>query len=385
MKLRFLKILDYRFILPILVFVQLISCENNEEFVSTIVDGDVPNSSFVSSSGSLEVNFTNTSENFESSYWLFGDGSNSTEESPTHTYAIAGKYNVTLKTNSPAGYSSTTTKELNVAGPASATYTVTPVFRYTMRFDASGSQNISSVKWDFGDGSPGSTERTLDHDFPSEGKYTVTLTVRGLLGDQEVFTQEVEVIDQEVDLISGGNMEMESSGKWSNWSNQNNNPPVFGYTQDSPTTGEGSCLKFNSFTAPADGSINQLIYQEVEVVKGAKYKLSAQVKIPAGAYQSYIQFYISEDPNSWIEDASNPDANHFLCLNTWHGWNSTAIDGDLLEAVKANGAYGIGVGTDGVYTAKSDQKVYIGIQVGSWSGYSNGDVLIDQVKFIRIE
>ena len=42
------------------------------------------------------VKFTNQSENAESYRWEFGDGTTSTEESPTHTYSQCGFYNVNL-------------------------------------------------------------------------------------------------------------------------------------------------------------------------------------------------------------------------------------------------------------------------------------------------
>ena len=61
------------------------------------------------------------------------------------------------------------------------------------------------------------------------------------------------------------------------------------------------------------------------------------------------------------------------------------VDGDLYQAVQANGGYGLGASTGGIYTATETGKLYIGIQVGTWSGYSNGDILVDEVKFIRVE
>lgn len=45
----------------------------------------------------LDVSFTNCSENALSHKWDFGDGSQSEEESPVHTYADPGDYTVTLE------------------------------------------------------------------------------------------------------------------------------------------------------------------------------------------------------------------------------------------------------------------------------------------------
>ena len=42
------------------------------------------------------VSFTNLSSNYESVFWDFGDGQTSTDENPTHTYALNGSYTVIL-------------------------------------------------------------------------------------------------------------------------------------------------------------------------------------------------------------------------------------------------------------------------------------------------
>jgi hypothetical protein len=51
--------------------------------------------SHVNSGGGV-VSFTNTSQMISSSYWSFGDGNYSNQNSPTHTYSSNGLYNVTL-------------------------------------------------------------------------------------------------------------------------------------------------------------------------------------------------------------------------------------------------------------------------------------------------
>ena len=44
----------------------------------------------------LTVQFTDLSQNAESRSWDFGDGTNSTEQNPTHTYSTVGTYTVKL-------------------------------------------------------------------------------------------------------------------------------------------------------------------------------------------------------------------------------------------------------------------------------------------------
>lgn len=67
----------------------------------------------------LDVTFTNTSKDSESYSWDFGDGASSSEESPVHTYAGAGCYDVVLTAN---GQGLTETKEYQVLVTAAATF-----------------------------------------------------------------------------------------------------------------------------------------------------------------------------------------------------------------------------------------------------------------------
>jgi len=380
MKQIFIKLFYCFSILGVLAFT---SCQKNEIFTSKVMDGAKPTASFTNTSGSLAVTFTNTSTSGDSYFWQFGDGTSSIEQSPVHTYSSAGLYTVTLKTNSTAGYSSTVSKQFGVAGPATAAYTATSLFGLNYFMNATTSANYASVAWDFGDNTTSAVAK-VDHRFPAYGNYTVKLTVTGILGDIVVKTQTVTIADG--NLLRGGDMEAGASAYWSVWSSQTNNPPVYGFTGAKPSTGYDGCLRFPSFTNSA--GFNELIYQAVSVVAGKQYQLSAQVKAAAGGKNDYLQFYVSTSPDTWIESSAS-NANYFLCLNNYHAWGSTsssttAIDGDLYTATLSNGSYGLGVATGGIYTATTTGTVYIGIQCGVYGGTSNGDILVDNVKFVQI-
>lgn len=56
-----------------------------------------------SQNGTGTVNFTNTSTHAISYDWNFGDGTNSTEASPSHTYSSFGAFTVTLTADGPGG------------------------------------------------------------------------------------------------------------------------------------------------------------------------------------------------------------------------------------------------------------------------------------------
>lgn len=74
----------------------------------------------ISATNFLEVSFENFSQNATSYSWDFGDGSAaSTEESPTHTYAAAGEYDVTL-TASNGTVEVTKTETITITDPGDA-------------------------------------------------------------------------------------------------------------------------------------------------------------------------------------------------------------------------------------------------------------------------
>ena len=87
--------------------------------IEGLVLSTVPNFTF--STSSLTVQFTDDSLLAVSYSWDFGDGNTSTEMNPTHTYAVAGAYDVTLTTTNEANVARSITITVPVGG-------VTPTF-----------------------------------------------------------------------------------------------------------------------------------------------------------------------------------------------------------------------------------------------------------------
>jgi PKD repeat protein len=79
-----------------------------------------PRARFTHAVAGAAVTFTNTSTDAESplaimkSTWTFGDGTTSTDASPTHRYAAAGAYRVTLEVVDPGSGASTVTQAVDV-------------------------------------------------------------------------------------------------------------------------------------------------------------------------------------------------------------------------------------------------------------------------------
>lgn len=62
----------------------------------------------------IAVNFTNNSTGGTSYSWDFGDGNNSTDQNPSHSYTSAGTYTVVLTVTNAAGCTSTFSEDIIV-------------------------------------------------------------------------------------------------------------------------------------------------------------------------------------------------------------------------------------------------------------------------------
>ena len=128
----------------------------------------------------LTVQFTDLSGGRPTSWhWDFGDGTSSTEQNPTHTYASPGLYTVTLiATNEYGSDEETKTDYITVYGPVTAQFTAnitSGIAPLTVQFTDLSTGGPTSWHWDFGDGNT-STAQNPQHTYTTAGLYTVTLT-----------------------------------------------------------------------------------------------------------------------------------------------------------------------------------------------------------------
>ena len=127
--------------------------------------------------------------------WNFGDGNTSALANPSHTYAAAGTYNVSLTVTDDAGDSTsdatTATIEMIVVNTPPTADANGPYAGYvgdTIVFDGSASSDadgaIVRYDWDFGDGTMAADAGPAPtHVYAAAGQYTVTLTVVDDAGD----------------------------------------------------------------------------------------------------------------------------------------------------------------------------------------------------------
>ena len=133
----------------------------------------------------LSVQFNDSSENATLWNWNFGDGDNSTERNPVHTFSTAGNYTVNLTASNANGTNSTlaniTVFSLPVYPVANFNANVTAGdVPMSVQFNDS-STNATTWNWDFGDGN-NSTEQNPVHTFSAAGNYTVNLTASNVNG-----------------------------------------------------------------------------------------------------------------------------------------------------------------------------------------------------------
>lgn len=135
------------------------------------------------------ITFTNSSTagtGTVSYAWDFGDGYSSTATNPSHIYATAGTYNVTLVATNSSGCTKTLVKSSYIqmnARPAAA-FTASSTSSCSTPFSVTfnnSSTSAASYAWDFGDGGT-STSTSPTHSYSSTGSYTVRLIATNSAG-----------------------------------------------------------------------------------------------------------------------------------------------------------------------------------------------------------
>ncbi|WP_350285295.1 PKD domain-containing protein [uncultured Croceitalea sp.] len=152
----------------------------------------------------LEYTFTNSSTGAVSYEWSFGDGNMSTEESPTHVYATASTYTVTLTATNESGLSTTLEQSIEILAPVTADFTsqVDPNDYRTFNF-MDASEGAETLLWEFGDGFQ-FTGMDPMHTYDADGTYEVVLTATSITGNSAVATETIVVAEGFVVQVLNG-------------------------------------------------------------------------------------------------------------------------------------------------------------------------------------
>ncbi len=135
--------------------------------------------------------------------WDFGDTTGAAASpSPTasHTYATAGRYDVTLTVTDDEGGTTSTTRQVVVNATPSASFT-TAVTGLRVDVDGGASSDtdadgaVATYAWDFGDGTTtaASPSPTASHSYAAPGEHRITLTVTDDRGAASTTTRDVSV------------------------------------------------------------------------------------------------------------------------------------------------------------------------------------------------
>ena len=162
----------------------------------------------------LMVAFTNLSTgDFDTCAWAFGDGSTAnTCANPSHSYANAGVYTVTL-TVSGLGGGDVESKPayITVYARTEAEFSAAPTagtLPLNVNFTNLSHGAFDSCVWNFGDGATSATCAHQGHTYTQAGVYTVTLTVSGLGGSHtEVKSNYITVYTPPIAEFSGAPVE----------------------------------------------------------------------------------------------------------------------------------------------------------------------------------
>jgi PKD repeat protein len=142
--------------------------------------------------------------------WDFGDNSTITINNTiaTHSYSVRGVYTVNLAVIDNDGLSNATAVAIQVGKPPSPLFNwnpASPMAGDSVAFTASATADtgvsIANYTWDFGEqiGAEATNDSVILHAFPTDGNWTVTLTVFDSDALHSSYSQNVEVTAGEVE------------------------------------------------------------------------------------------------------------------------------------------------------------------------------------------
>lgn len=156
----------------------------------------------------LGVQFANESAGpYTASTWSFGDGGNSTQEHPLHTYNDVGTYTVSLTVSNAYDVSATSrTDYVVVQQKLGAWFTVAPMtgaVPLTVQFTDQSTGTMTHWSWDLGDGTTDTTQNP-SHTYTTTGTYSVSLVISNATDSDTVTRSRVVTVGDRVDAAFSG-------------------------------------------------------------------------------------------------------------------------------------------------------------------------------------
>jgi PKD repeat protein len=153
--------------------------------IGTVEEGPLVDFVHTGQCAEAVVEFTNQTVGQVSNYmWQFGDSQASTDENPSHSYAMPGNYAVTLTAANAAGCANSKARTVTIYSRPQTDFTVAlPPFscsgsptQFTDATPGPSDSNIASWFWDFDDGGSTATLKNPQHTYITSGTYNVSLT-----------------------------------------------------------------------------------------------------------------------------------------------------------------------------------------------------------------
>ncbi|WP_095643322.1 PKD domain-containing protein [Methanosarcina spelaei] len=164
-----------------------------------VTEKSVPVLPVANFTANLTVRFIDTSINSPNKWiWDFGDGTNSTEQNPVHTFSKEGTYNVTLVATNDEGSSEIrsmiiTVKSVLTPPVASFAANMTEgTVPLTVKFTDTSARRPTGWKWNFGDGNTSTVQNPV-YTFSGAGTYNVTLVATNGDGSSDESSMNIKV------------------------------------------------------------------------------------------------------------------------------------------------------------------------------------------------
>ena len=164
------------------------AADDTLSFETYISVDSAPIAYFQSSSSGATVTFDNQSNNATTYSWDFGDGNNSTDSNPTHTYTSNGLYTVLLAATNDCGTTVYTEVVSILTAPVAdfTALTTSGCAPLTVLFNNQSSDNATDYQWTFEGGTPAtSAAENPQVNYDTPGTYAVTLTASNAAGSTE--------------------------------------------------------------------------------------------------------------------------------------------------------------------------------------------------------
>ncbi|HKR07482.1 MAG TPA: PKD domain-containing protein [Bacteroidia bacterium] len=137
----------------------------------------------------FQIELTDSTQGIVSWQWDFGDGTTANTQSAIHVYSQAGTYNISLTMLTIVGCRIVLDTTITFGHPnplsfSNPTTCTDDIIQFTLGTPGA----FTSHTWDFGDGSPLTSQQNPSHNYPVPGDYIVTLTTNDTAGCTDIYT-----------------------------------------------------------------------------------------------------------------------------------------------------------------------------------------------------